>query len=90
MSVVTAEDIALMDEETAKTYFIDTYGQIDLIRLMYPNEWREDLAGANLNKWIACVEVFRNASILTGESFWRRLALHAFDVLTFVQGFSIV
>lgn len=84
----TPETIALMDEETAKSYFVDAYDDIETLRLMYPNEWREQLAGAILNKWIVCMEVRPKVEILIGEALWRKLALHAYDVLTFVQGFE--
>lgn len=75
-----------MDESQCKAFFAETYGALENFRLMYPTEWRQNLTGDILNKYIVCVEVHPKIQSLQGVTLLRRLAQHINDVLLWAQG----
>lgn len=83
------DEIALMDEATARTFFKDTYNQIDTWRLMHPNEWKNGLAGTYESQWQVCTEVKPKIDSITGTTLLRKLAMHAFDVLCLTNSFGV-
>ena len=52
---------------------------------MYPTEWRQNLTGDIMNKYITCVEVEPKIMSLTNETLLRKLCLHVNDVLVWAQ-----
>lgn len=78
-------DLATMDEAQCKAFFTETYAALENFRLMYPTEWRQNLTGDILNKYIVCVEVHPKLEQLQGLPLLRRLALHINDVLIWAQ-----
>lgn len=78
-------DISTMDEAQCKTFFNETFGALENFRLMYPTEWRQNLTGDILNKYIVCVEVHPKIQSLQGLALLRKLVTHLNDVLIWAQ-----
>lgn len=78
-------DITLMDVAACQAFFNETYGALEVFRLMYPTEWRQNLTGDILNKYITCVEVQSKIMSFTNETLLRKLCIHVNDVLVWAQ-----
>lgn len=74
-----------MDLDACKSFFTETYTALEVFRLMYPTEWRQNLTGDIMNKYITCVEVESKIMSLTNETLLRKLCLHVNDVLVWAQ-----
>lgn len=78
-------NISTMDVTACQVFFNQTFSALEVFRLMYPTEWRQNLTGDILNKYITCVECQPKIMSFTNETLLRKLCLHVNDVLVWAQ-----
>lgn len=78
-------NISTMDATACQVFFNQTFSALEVFRLMYPTEWRQNLTGDILNKYITCVECQPKIMSFTNETLLRKLCLHVNDVLVWAQ-----
>lgn len=79
-----------MDVETARSFFLQTFDEVEAFRLMYPSDWQQHLVGDYLNKWIVCIEVRPRIQFLDNVTLLRKLCTHVDTILKMIQSITII